>query len=120
MPVTAAARAVGRVRELAAFLALRATITGVYVLSGERAGPPCPLKLATGWDCPLCGSTRMGAALMHGDLPTAFHDNPVVLLAVGGLSWRSSWSWPDGPGGSPASGRRPAGAPRCRPPPGPS
>jgi hypothetical protein len=66
-------------------------------------GLPCPFRLLTGWDCPLCGGTRMGDALLHGDVPAAFGFNPLALLglailgvlavvwaveAVGGLAFR--------------------------------
>jgi hypothetical protein len=74
-----------RVREIGAFLALGTGLSAVYVLSGHRIGMPCPLKLITGWDCPLCGGTRMGAALMHGDVPAAFHYNPLALIGLTGL-----------------------------------
>ena len=45
-------------------------------------GLPCPFLTLTGWQCPLCGGTRMGSALLHGDLVSAFVANPVALIAV--------------------------------------
>lgn len=45
-------------------------------------GVPCPLLVLTGWQCPLCGGTRMGAALLHGDLAAAYAYNPLVLAAL--------------------------------------
>ena len=36
----------------------------------------------TGWDCPLCGGTRMGAALLHGDVLSAFMLNPLALIGL--------------------------------------
>ena len=74
-----------RVREVGAALALGTGLSAVYVLSGHRIGVPCPFKLITGWDCPLCGGTRMGAALMHGDLSAAFRYNPLALIGLAGL-----------------------------------
>lgn len=74
-----------RVREIGTFLALGTGISVVYVVSGHRVGLPCPFKLITGWDCPLCGGTRMGAALMHGDVSAAFHYNPLALIGLTGL-----------------------------------
>ncbi|WP_328988708.1 DUF2752 domain-containing protein [Kribbella sp. NBC_01245] len=55
-------------------------LAAVYQLSGGRLGIPCLLHVTTGLDCPLCGSTRMAAALLRGDLDAAWHFNPVVLL----------------------------------------
>ncbi|TDD25038.1 DUF2752 domain-containing protein [Kribbella turkmenica] len=55
-------------------------LAGVYQLSGGRLGIPCLLHATTGLNCPLCGSTRMAAALLHGDLNAAWHFNPVVLV----------------------------------------
>ena len=69
----------------------RLTVTG-GILAGGLAlsvlyattgiGLPCPFRALTGWQCPLCGGTRMGAALLHGDLWSAFSANPVALLAI--------------------------------------
>lgn len=47
-----------------------------------RVGLPCPMRSLTGWDCPLCGGTRMGVALLHGDVPAALSYNPVVLIGL--------------------------------------
>lgn len=74
-----------RVREIGTFLALGTGLSAVYVVSGHRVGLPCPLKMITGWDCPLCGGTRMGAALMHGNISAAFHYNPLALIGLTGL-----------------------------------
>jgi hypothetical protein len=45
-------------------------------------GVPCPFLALTGWQCPLCGGTRMGAALLHGDLAGAYAFNPLALVAI--------------------------------------
>lgn len=55
-------------------------------------GVPCPFLILTGWQCPFCGGTRMGGALLRGDLAAAFAFNPVALVGlvvVGlvGLAW---------------------------------
>ena len=57
-----------------------------------RVGLPCPMLTLTGWECPLCGGTRMGVALLHGDIVAALRYNPVALvglavLAVLGVLW---------------------------------
>jgi hypothetical protein len=55
-------------------------LAGIYQVSGGRIGIPCILHATTGLNCPLCGSTRMAAALLRGDLDAAWHFNPVVLV----------------------------------------
>ncbi|MEU4193427.1 DUF2752 domain-containing protein [Kribbella sp. NPDC026611] len=55
-------------------------LAGVYQLSGGTIGVPCILHATTGLNCPLCGSTRMAAALLRGDVDAAWHFNPVVLV----------------------------------------
>ncbi|MGW6279695.1 DUF2752 domain-containing protein [Kribbella sp. NPDC055071] len=56
-------------------------LAAVYQLSGSHhIGLPCILHATTGLNCPLCGSTRMAAALLRGDLDAAWHFNPVVLV----------------------------------------
>jgi hypothetical protein len=49
-------------------------------------GLPCPFLALTGWQCPLCGGTRMGGALLAGDLGTAFAANPLALVATAVLA----------------------------------
>ena len=72
-----AARATGYVGTLfAGGLALSA----LYATTGF--GFPCPFRAITGWDCPLCGGTRMGVALLHGDAKTAFLFNPLALIGL--------------------------------------
>lgn len=56
----------------------------LYASTG--VGVPCLFRTMTGWDCPLCGSTRLGAALLHGHLAEAFTWNPAVFLALGVLA----------------------------------
>ncbi len=55
-------------------------LSALYATSG--IGLPCPFRAATGWLCPLCGGTRMGEALLHGDLGSAFLANQLALTAV--------------------------------------
>ena len=55
-------------------------LSAVYSATG--LGVPCPFLTLTGWDCPLCGGTRMGAALLHGDVAAAYGYNPVALVAL--------------------------------------
>lgn len=64
-----------------AFFCVGVGLSGLYARTG--IGMPCPFRLATGWDCPLCGGTRMGRALLELDVAAAFAFNPVALVAVG-------------------------------------
>jgi hypothetical protein len=77
-------------RPLVGFFALGLGLSAVYATTG--VGVVCPFRAVTGWDCPLCGGTRMGSALLHGDVAAAFAFNPVALigitlLGVVGLLW---------------------------------
>ena len=62
------------------FFAGGLALSGVYATTG--VGLTCPFRAVTGWDCPLCGGTRMGAALLHGDVLAAFLANPLALIGV--------------------------------------
>ncbi|MDE6296032.1 MAG: DUF2752 domain-containing protein [Muribaculaceae bacterium] len=44
--------------------------------------PKCMFHLITGWDCPGCGSQRMGHALLHLDLRGAWRANALLLCAL--------------------------------------
>ena len=72
-----AARAAGYV---GAFFAGGLALSALYAATGR--GLPCPFRAMTGWDCPLCGGTRMGAALLHGDLLSALMLNPLALIGL--------------------------------------
>ncbi|QGK72098.1 DUF2752 domain-containing protein [Allosaccharopolyspora coralli] len=43
---------------------------------------PCPLKLLTGLDCPLCGGSRVAGALLQADLARALDVNAFAVLVV--------------------------------------
>lgn len=64
-------------------LAGGAGLSALFAATG--VGLVCPFLALTGWQCPLCGGTRMGAALLRGDVTAAIAANPVALLAVGVL-----------------------------------
>ena len=42
----------------------------------------CPLRYATGYECPGCGSQRAVHHLLHGDFKTAWGLNPFLLLSL--------------------------------------
>jgi hypothetical protein len=72
-----AARAAGYV---GAFFAGGLALSALYTTTG--VGLLCPFRALTGWDCPLCGGTRMGATLLHGDVSDAFMLNPLALIGL--------------------------------------
>ncbi len=49
-------------------------------------GLPCPFLALTGWQCPFCGGTRMGAHLANLDFAQAFAANPFVFCLFGLLA----------------------------------
>ncbi len=66
------------------------TLSALY--AGTGLGLVDPLRALTGWWCPLCGGTRMGAELLHGHVAAAFGYNPLafigLIVAIGlGLVW---------------------------------
>lgn len=69
---------------LGSFAGFGVAVSGLYALTG--VGFPCPFRSLTGWDCPLCGGTRLGAALLHGQVGTAFAYNPAVFLLLAVLT----------------------------------
>lgn len=76
-----------------AFVVLLAVLGVVYFFIDPmevRWMPRCIWKVATGTDCPGCGSQRMAHALMHGDLRAAWQANAYafcMLPIIGGLVW---------------------------------
>lgn len=88
MSATPAAGRVFRPRRglavLSGFAAYGVGLSALY--AGTGLGLPCPFRMATGWQCPLCGGTRLGAALLHGDLTAAFAANPLVLVGLAVLT----------------------------------
>lgn len=72
--------AVDGLRRSAVFVGVGVGMSALLVFGG--IGLPCPFRLATGWRCPLCGSTTMGAHLLQGDLAGAWAANGFVLLAL--------------------------------------
>ena len=62
------------------FFAYGLGMTALYASTG--VGLPCPFRMITGWNCPLCGGTRMGDALLHLDIGAAFGYNPMALVGL--------------------------------------
>ncbi|MBI3416378.1 MAG: DUF2752 domain-containing protein [Verrucomicrobia bacterium] len=62
--------------------------------------PRCLLHEFTGLNCPGCGALRALHHLSHGELRTALHFNPLVVLAGPFLLWwlaRKFWNTDAGP-----------------------
>lgn len=59
-------------------------VVGLVDPSRHTLGPPCPLKVLTGLDCPMCGATRATHQLIRGDVVAALDLNAlyVALLPV--------------------------------------
>jgi hypothetical protein len=62
-----------------------AATTVLHRTGGYDLGPlvTCWFHAGTGLHCPFCGSLRGVAALSHGDVLTALHDNAPVMLLLG-------------------------------------
>lgn len=77
-------------RYLGGFFAIGVGVSTLYATTG--VGFWCPLRTLTGWQCPLCGGTRLGSSLLHLQIGQAFAYNPLVfvglvVLTVLGLLW---------------------------------
>lgn len=44
--------------------------------------PKCPFRLLTGFECPGCGSQRAIHHLLHFDIPAAFAENMLLVVAI--------------------------------------
>ena len=73
-------QAVGGLKWLVGYAAFGLGISTLYATTG--IGFPCPFRALTGWECPFCGGTRLGSALLHGDVAAAFAYNPVVFVSL--------------------------------------
>ena len=73
-------QAIGGLKWLAGYAAFGLGVSALYATTG--IGLPCPFLMLTGWQCPFCGGTRLGSALLHGDIASAFAYNPVVFVSL--------------------------------------
>ena len=67
-------------KDLGIFVGFGLAVSGLYATTG--IGFPCPFRTVTGWECPLCGGTRLGSSLLHGHLRQAFDYNPVIFIGL--------------------------------------
>ncbi len=71
------------VAAIIAVLAIALAIVYYYFDPVEaRWMPRCLWKVATGTDCPGCGSQRMAHALVHGDILGAWRANAFALCMI--------------------------------------
>lgn len=70
--------------KLLLLIAVVAVIAVIYAVvdPAERFMPKCLVHELTGYQCPGCGSQRMLHALLHGDLQSAWHFNPALLVSL--------------------------------------
>ncbi len=70
-------------------LLIAATAYTIAIDPHERSSvfPPCPTKLLTGLDCPLCGGLRLVHDAGHGDVSAMLHDNVFLLVLSPLLAW---------------------------------
>lgn len=61
---------------------LALAVVGVVDPSRHALAPPCPLKLLTGLDCPLCGATRATHALLRADVRSAVDRNVLYVASL--------------------------------------
>lgn len=79
-PMSRPFQAANGLKWLAGYAAFGLGISTLYASTG--IGLPCPFLALTGWQCPFCGGTRLGSALLHGDVAAAFGYNPVVFVSL--------------------------------------
>ena len=63
--------------------ALGAWVLYTYAPTPDSLYPRCVFHLATGLDCPGCGSTRAMHQLLHGNVAAAFRLNPILFALMG-------------------------------------
>jgi hypothetical protein len=82
-----------------AVLLAAGAVTAALALAafGVLPWPRCPFHEYLGLDCPMCGTTRAGLAMLAGDYAAAFRENPVwwlwlfwTLAAFADL-WHRAW-----------------------------
>ncbi len=82
-------RARERLKTSTAVAVVGAGLVGLYSVS--HWGIACPFLAITGWQCPLCGGTRMAVDLASGDVAAAWQHNAVALVAVATLLIAMVW-----------------------------
>ena len=87
---TARMTAVAARTTAAALLAVVAAVVHAH----HDPGVLCPLRRATGWPCPFCGSTSVFIDAGAGRFGAALAANPVTAVAVVALLVQPLWAGP--------------------------
>ena len=58
-----------------------ALLVGYITVWPKQLRLPCPIHATTGLWCPGCGATRALDALVHGNIPMAFHYNALLICS---------------------------------------
>ncbi len=67
-------------------LTLLGVTTGIFLLYlFDLPTWRCPMKMATGLDCPGCGMTRAAGLLVHGEIAASLKMHPFVLFYA--IAW---------------------------------
>ncbi len=67
---------------IAAVTLLVALCVYFYFDPSDHLFPRCPFLVATGYECPGCGSQRAIHALLHGDIVAAWHFNAMLIVFI--------------------------------------
>ena len=76
-------------RGLGAIMGAALLVVGAFASAWMKLGlppPACVFRTWTDWPCPTCGTTRLLAALLRGDVTEALSLNPLVLVSVAGMA----------------------------------
>lgn len=97
----AATRKTSALLSLTLLVLLAGGAVALTVPSLRALVPPCPVRELTGLYCPGCGSARVLAALLNGDVATALSMNALIVfllptlafVLVGDSLWLAGVRW---------------------------
>ena len=77
---------------------LAAAAAALVLLARVGLGIGCPLYQLTGLQCPGCGNSRAGMALLRLDFAASFSYNPLFLPQIGYIAvwWTTGLTWTGG------------------------
>ncbi|WP_405585176.1 DUF2752 domain-containing protein [Streptomyces sp. NBC_01190] len=86
-PPTRVHPAVAPLATLAAGVGAAAYLYGTDPHQSGHWLPRCPFNWLTGLLCPVCGSTRLGYDLLHGEPVRALHENALMFALLPFILW---------------------------------